>query len=110
MIIIIKKTKNKTSSSFPKQRTDHVRHRMGFELILYYIQLKRESSTGTASASSQSSLEGEYETGPNTLTANTSTTSNQVNINQMTNFFLIFQSPFCRFIPLIVLSSYHIHF
>lgn len=32
------------------------------QLILKLTQLKRESSTGTASASSQSSLEGEYET------------------------------------------------
>ncbi|XP_055314155.1 protein 4.1 homolog [Sitodiplosis mosellana] len=43
-------------------------------------QLKRESSTGTASASSQSSLEGEYETGaigPNNTLIATTSTSNQ---------------------------------
>lgn len=69
-----------------------------FCCFLGRIQLKRESSTGTASASSQSSLEGDYETGasgPNNILTATTSTSDQVkknttanNQNQYTFFFI----------------------
>lgn len=55
-------------------------------LFLGRIQLKRESSTGTASASSQSSLEGDYETGasgPNNILTATTSTSDQVKKTQL---------------------------